>query len=536
MDYAADLTALQTELQELKTQLHQLTHDEEGNIIPRLNLIRGTAAQELRDIQAAMESVRIDIRNQQALPGPVDAAAAQAAQDARAKIPPGLPEFIRTGREATDPTRFIKKLEDKLSASAFPLSRYPAVLLAQCSDTEADYVRAHITGPNLQWRSAKEQFLAHFIGDTQQEQYKTAFETIKRRKNESIAAFADRYAETLRLAGGNTATCDRIEHLLERLPKEIRQQIRCMKHTNPESVRFIDGAIKAIVTLYPSPVNTTEDDDKDETTPRMLYCKHHGQNKSHDTAACKGKNYGKKTNQNDKDYCSHHKMKGHSTANCQALMRITSQQPAPTTQAAAQPSNRLICFTCQQPGHKSPECPRRTTVTGQTARHAREEIDPPQREEREVRFATDSYESLFEQATTQRHAANPTMDKHTIDYSTAIIIPLTINGETYRALYDTGCATSAIGTSIRDNLTKEQCETIKQPPNGSLISLAAENVFVPKLPSVVVPFNCNGKISVHRFEFCNTPPGIDAYIGRDLMTLLGIGITGLLHPTVEQQP
>ena len=80
-------------------------------------------------------------------------------------------------------------------------------------------------------------------------------------------------------------------------------------------------------------------------------------------------------------------------------------------------------------------------------------------------------------------------------------------------------------------------ESIFLTLSGSKVSLAGENVSVPHLGSARMPFSCMGRELQHRFDVLCSLLSVDVILGRDILSLLGITISGLPLPdTPAQEP
>ena len=135
---------LQQDLQSLQNQYHRLTHDQLGNLLPRIDLFRGGKREEIELLQGAIASVKRDIdqfRPDHAQRHPSSAPQHHAHRShAPVKLPANLPQWVRKGKDAIGILTFIEDYENKLTANAIPRERWPAALLACVPNDAASFI------------------------------------------------------------------------------------------------------------------------------------------------------------------------------------------------------------------------------------------------------------------------------------------------------------------------------------------------------------------------------------------------------------
>ena len=112
---------------------------------------------------------------------------------------------------------------------------------------------------------------------------------------------------------------------------------------------------------------------------------------------------------------------------------------------------------------------------------------------------------------------------------TGIVIPVLLNGEEYSGLVDTGCSHSIVD---QDLLPEDPTLPLAQ---GNFI--LADSTMTPRLRQSLPALLEYGTRQVQtRFERMKAPHGTRLIIGRDVMPLLGLGITGILPQSLEAEP
>ena len=105
-----------------------------------------------------------------------------------------------------------------------------------------------------------------------------------------------------------------------------------------------------------------------------------------------------------------------------------------------------------------------------------------------------------------------------------ILLPILVQNQETMALLDTGCTHSLIDKRYAVDNT-----FAITPSNGGNITLAVEGMNVQRIGYVKdVQVEYNGKKFVHTFEILDLPDAdIPIVVGMDILTKMGIGITGL---------
>ena len=460
-------------------------------------------------------------------------------------LPSSLPRFQRTS-QAIGVRDFIIAFEDRLRAHAYPTQRYVDALLTCCSKDEADWVRAELR--NLTWEQAKERFLSHFASADMIEHAREQLETISRRHGEGLLTFADRYVQAMRLADVNPDSADRVTHLMLRLPADVRRQLKCFKLTAPDSVRTVLTIVETLSAVYSN----------DRTTPTLTpvisskWCPTHRSDR-HDASECRSSKISASPATKSPTFCNFHKSSGHSTKDCRARNQQAPDAAShikPLVANSAQPPLQgQRCFKCNKSGHYANNC--------RSAVNSSSNPTPTLRSDRvntthHIQFSanddsvassssSDSASSALATPEDVLHMFSTAPTLHAVNtelggLNSAILCPIRLaDSESTLAYLDTGASHSVIRASLLESLPEGVRSTFKPAPPNSSVSLGAKNAFTTRLGSIQVSFAWDSRRFSHRFELLDTPDGIDVIIGRDLLSILGITISGLPLPTAASQ-
>jgi len=468
------------------------------------------------------------------------------------RLPSNLPKFKRPNSDSHSSVHeFMAAFERLLRADSYPVSKYVFALAASCEPEEAEWVDANLSASDS-WDQAKNLFLRHFINDDMEALYSFELETIHRTPSETINVFSDRYLQAMRLASEDSSAPHlRVTHFLTRLPENVRKDLNLVKLTSPINVSSVAAIVRTLVALYP-PMNPSA---KVHADMPVKWCSLH-KVKGHSDAECQAQKRtisapttGERTIKKETDpaspWCSLHRTSSHSTNECRANSSNIRNDSQRNSLPAAPTHQPVKCHRCGQQGHYANRCPHPTATqppvgidqTRHSAAISSPTVSPAPTETHSVDDTTEpihsvqDYFRLFDHRPTN-HSSSIASSSHAIDYRTAFMVPITINSNLLSAYIDSGASHSSVPAQL---ITDSDQVRIIQPEPGSKVSLGSKGAFTRRLGSIMLPFEWDGKQFEHVFEIADPPDGIQVIIGRDLFAPLGITISGLPSPFVVGQ-
>lgn len=506
-------------------------------------------------------------------------------------FPPNLPKFISKGvaKDEDLPCNFLKRTERMHRNHGIEEYRWILSLSEQCNDmTDADWIEANIVRPKLSWEMAKQVFLGHFVSPDMASRHTDAFEKIMPEKNETLRHFVDRYVDAMRLAGLDpNEPNQRVRHLINRLPASVYRTIENNLYIARSQFDTVDKLSTYIMTTVPrslkcEPADIIERLDaptgiKKGNDKSKLKCSVHGwcahsddeclsQHPDMKQASNTGKGKARvptspKPNAEIKvtpdgepipkgmSYCSQHGITRHDDEGCwtkhpelhpsyrkgdaNTVRRTFTIKKNGTSQAS--PSPFVV-----KPQHHMGSANNQPT---QTSHGGSDELPPLSID------TLEQYQDLFssiDEITVSHfghignsHEPSPNQPENHATSHEPILTDLRVNGDLLLCSIDSGAENSHITHSYWDSADQTVRDTFQKGSETHLIELAVKDTYAPQPGSISLkvqrPHQDVESGIQHRFFLHQMPRsletrGVKVILGRDLMSKLGISISGLPSP------
>ena len=295
----------------------------------------------------------------------------------------GLVKEVRWKRNSDTQTssRFFSQIEVRLTQYSFYKdSEWFKLVPSLMEDPDAGaWVLENIVkaDPSLTWDQGVAAFSAHFDTANNQERLRSLYHRCEMKPNETVQQFTTRFMNLVTRLGYDKSSIDEartIDDLLDRVPLSLKSQwkfwkstIRSDEHEELERLKKLSFVIQRLITISVSnPELITPAamapglDRKSSKRPHSSKssgkkagpgCPIHGPNASHSAAECTlvqsaARSYKKQKSNN-------------ASGSGSKLPRRDSSGDRHSSKPSQ--GNAFTCYTCGAVGHKSPDCPQRSS-------------------------------------------------------------------------------------------------------------------------------------------------------------------------------
>lgn len=427
---------------------------------------------------------------------------------------------------------FIQRLKDVMPSSGLPPSLWSAIFgcITEPDDfTSLRWITDNIVNKKLEWEQACEVFTAHFQSYDHRIALEHQYETCKQGKTQTAQAFSDFFTSLCAQLDYDTTSTVIINRYFSALQPAIYKRVADWRVG--EKIRNKSFAFK---TLRDAIDVVIEFEQSDRATHL------HAEKTSPVSSTASATPVSTSRSSSNSKFCSFHQSNSHSTSECLAAKKQSSNPLPQSVPAMAKMSTfgsnkpSVTCHACQQPGHYANECPQRGTGTSSVSSTAKNSV--------KTETSTDSTSSAV------RHSTRPSnpperftpsvravnLDSpETIDPVTdqigrvggVVFFMLDSTGSFHRTLIDTGSDTSIIARHLADELK------LDVTPVAGTIDLAVSGVTAPR-QGITAPLSLSAVFPMskphisqiritHSFEVAPFAKGGHEFIiGTDLLSTL----------------
>lgn len=330
-------------------------------------------------------------------------AAAQAEQDRRAPKIADLQRLASSVPKWTSKSvcrTFLQRIEQVMEISDIEPKHWAKVLVLAVQDVAAaEWIKTHIVQPGLDWSAAQTVFTDHFQVSDHHEAVRLEYLACKQSKQETVQAYADRFLDLVTQLGRDPDHESVRERFLDGLIGNVRnkyeQQLVTQRLLNPDfDLLRLDRIVAVTIQLdvaqrtalsrasasstgagastsggtshkhseSPSGSSSHRDKRHDQRAGTTVkHCRFHPGFTTHSTSECRTRG-----------------SKGNNGGNGFASQRDEKQKPSASGGAGRK---QPTCYSCNKPGHISPNCPERQKGSG-GAQQSAAGTDGPRRSQR----------------------------------------------------------------------------------------------------------------------------------------------------------
>jgi hypothetical protein len=442
-----------------------------------------------------------------------------------------LPTWSKTSTCRT----FLQRLDQILAGSGIAPTEWPGVFrYVMGDDTQAvEWITTNILDKNLSWADAKKVFTSHYQQSDYTLSLQRDYSGVHQLKNESVQSYSDRFVNLCNQLGFDKDAPQTILHFTDHLLAHLKGQYqRALAATSlargaDYQPNTLDDVIAFCIKL--DVTNNNVHEAKNDSAGS----KSSGSSSSSGAAAAPASKKAKQL-----VHCSLHGQGSHSTADCRVLKaRSTSSSPkaSPASAAAVSSSSStkpdrevkpIVCFGCNQPGHKKPDCPllkaKASSASTSTVSRASSTSSSTTVASKFLDTGSPLDRTLPESVLLPSLAAAPEVAATSVNATRREHVRITYAQRTFDTLVDTGATVSLIDSALAQEL-----KLSIQPITGKVI-LAADGTTVDRIgvtdPITVIVSFSDGRppeIRSHSFEVLSLPRhDYHFMIGMDLIVSL----------------
>ncbi len=428
------------------------------------------------------------------------------------QIPSELVKNLPNWKEFTRTDPFFERIQ--LEASFYNLSTVvlPRLLLKCTSDlAQARWIDENIVRPSLSWEQAKLAFKSHFGQSDLKQSAEQAFFDCKQRKNESIQQYYERFIDiSSRVSFDERTIVSRfivgLSDPLRSLWQSFQQQQRIIDPLREIELTSMRQACDTLLQFEASLPSNQSSGSHDRTTSAHVgvkkepSCQFHPHINSHTTQECRA------NPENSHSHSSSSNQKHASGSAAPAAASSSSDRDHRSSNMRR--SGPIVCFRCDQPGHKSPACPNKPKTTPQPPNNPNQSGGTKSSgtsfvQNRPSASADTNVTISTRAVTVDTDAPSPTNGNgEGVSSRVSLVVPLDrslpasilvptrkrvmfqIDNQLFGTLVDSGAEVSCVDKSV----VKELNLPIDAASATGVLQMADSELRVPRLGRVTIPF------------------------------------------------